>query len=623
VANRRTGAIVINDGSSDYTFDIFPSKEGRSYSLSTRPAEPGDPVTPWRVPLHPWNSGLMPDRLTNKTGYAKGNCDSSVPGLLLPPPLVNALTFTNATTPNKAVELNGYLYVLGGRYLYQINLSSYAVAEDKDFGVGKAGVDICVFNSELIVAMGETEKVWKRTNVASPAAAWTQATNATYAIALGVVGSALWRAESTNKLSYATTTPLTLTNWLPASPNQYTCGDTTYPVHTIIEFGGTPWALKGDGVYQANSRSLFYNQAPQVGRWPHADNGKGAFVAQGCLWVPSAAGLIRIRPGESKVRGPEVVGRPDYRFWTRGGVEINNAIYLLCTDQATSAENTVVVKMEKDADGASGREYVYHEWARLGGSSKGYFITVSTTPTNPTLFCGYGNDGKYIKLGRGGGRDPDDANYAFGTATVVESGVLLAGDDLTGSVLTGVDVVCDFSAAGETLSVAYKVDGGSYSDMLDTQEGGGSAAITTTNYESKTRYAPPNTTGQFFEIKLTGALTSATGTNRPEIREAYAFGHSITKMTDIVSVALVADSRTRRGMSRAEIVRKFRSWFGAGTVLTVELPEYEIGRTTRFRVVGVDDTPADSEVTKETATNTGRLTVALARVDYANAWATA
>jgi len=55
----------------------------------------------------------------------------------------------------------------------------------------------------------------------------------------------------------------------------------------------------------------------------------------------------------------------------------------------------------------------------------------------------------------------------------------------------------------------------------------------------------------------------------------------------------------------------------------VELPEYEIGRTTRFRVVGVDDAPADSEVTKETATNTGRLTVALARVDYANAWATA
>ena len=141
---------------------------------------------------------------------------------------------------------------------------------DKDFGSGNAGVTMAVFNNQLIVGMGESVKIWQR----DTSAVWTQATDSTFAIALGVVGNKLWRAESINKLSNCITAPQTLASWTPASPNQYAVGDTTYGVHTIIDYGGVPWVLKDDGAYAPDTNSQFFNQAPQMANWPHSDNGK-------------------------------------------------------------------------------------------------------------------------------------------------------------------------------------------------------------------------------------------------------------------------------------------------------------------------------------------------------------
>lgn len=626
MAVNRSG-IKITDGSTSYRFSLSPTgRGGRGLTIQTRAWEPGDPQQAWRVPLHPWDAGLNSDRLNARPrSYAKGNCDASNPGLLLPPPKVNSVTMANAVTPTKEVEFNSLKFFVSGRYMYYFNPADGTVTQDKDFGVGKAAVDAAVFNNELIVAMGETEKIYKRTTGGT----WTQATDATYAIALGVVGSQLWRAESTNKLSSCTTTPLTLANWTPAAGTQYSVGDSTWPVHSIVDYGGAQWVFKADGVYAPNASSVFKNQCPQLKRWPDANNGKGAWVGQGALWVPSASGLFRIRVGESKKHGPEVTLRPSYRFWVRGGVEFGDCMYLLVTDEAASG-NTAIIKMQRDIDGVSGREYIYHEWAQLDGTTKGYFIGVTTAGTNPQLVCGYGNDIRYIKLGRGGGRDTDDGNYEFGTATTLETGVILPGPDLgVVSVLQGVTTVLDFSAAGETLSVAYKTDGtGAYADLLTTSEGGGTAVISsTTDFQAVTRYAPSTAVGQFFEFKFTGALTSASGTNRPEIREAWAFGYSRPKVTDTVSLAIHAGPGTAaingipNGQSQEETVRLFRNWMESSTVLTVEIPEYEQGRTTRFLVTNVEVTEQEATIGQQHPTTASRVLVALTRLDFAGAFA--
>ena len=626
MAANRAGGITVVDGSTRYRFALSPTgKGGRGIAIQSRAWEPGDAQQAWRVPLHPWDAGLNSDRLTNKRAYAKANADTSYNGLLLPPPLHTAVTLTNAVLPDKTVEFNSLMFLRSGRYAYYFDPSANTATEDEDLTVGKAITDLEVFNGELVVAMGETEKLYTR----ATSGTYTQATDATYATALGVVGARLWRSETTNRLSSCTTAPRTLASWTPAGSSAYSVGDSTYAINTIIDYGGVPWVGKADGMYSPDPASRFINQTPQLRRNPHTDNCKGSFVAQGYLFVPSAAGLIRIKPGQSKIIGPELVGRPGYRFWIRGGVEFGGVIWLLCTDEG-AVDNTFICKMVRDDEGLSGREYRFYEWCRLGATTKGYFIGVTSKGTNPELIVGFGNNMKYIKLGRGGGRDIDDANYAYGTATELETGKVMPGPDLgVVSILQGVTTVLDFSAAGETLSVSYKVDGdGAYADLLNTQEGGGTAAISsTTNFQAVTRYAPTTAAGQFFEFKFTGALTSATGTGRPEILEAWAFGYSRPKVTDVISLAIHAGPGTAgvngipNGQSAEETIRLFRNWLESSTVLTCEIPEYEQGRTTRFLVTGVEVAEQTATVGQQHETTTSRVMVALTRVDLAGAYA--
>jgi hypothetical protein len=708
--DNRTALMVSDDnGANFHTFTIAPTgRGGRGLVIMQRPWEPGDPQKPFRIPLHPWMGGLRRDRLKQlvgvlawrreSAGYAKGNLDAfSVPGIVLPPPLLNSLTFTNATLPNQAVFFDGVLYVLGGRYVYAID-SSYSVTEDKDFGSGKAGLQMTVFNKELVVAMGETEKLWTRSlgayragtanaavttdnttltdtrlsltvnayvgatvtcnsktmvvtsntatvftgaswsggsnpgngNAWSVTGTWTQASDATYAIAVGTVGNAMWRAESTNLLSNCITAPRTLTSYAPTTAaSKYRVGDTTYPVLNITDFGGIPWVGKADGLYAPDNEAKFRNQCPQLASYPHADNTKGIFLGQGALWCPSASGLLRVRSGESVKLGPEITLRPDYRFWVRGGVEWAGALYIVVNDQS-AVEKTFVCRMERDAEGLTPNEYRYHEFVRAAGTDVGYFIGMLPNAANPSVVFGYGNNGKYFKLGRGGGADTDDPNYAFGTETILETGLVTPAEDSSmRSCLLGVETLCDFSAAGETLTIQYAVDEGStYYDLTATSEYTGGATIALTDgYETIRRYAPPGTIGQFYKFKFTGALTSATGTDRPEIREAWAFGYLRPRMTDQISVAIVADGGigtignrdTDPGYKKLDLWRK---WGDEGTVLVVKLNDYEEGRVTRFIVNGVKALDVDTSLGTGGGLSTSyQVQVELVRTDFAAEYA--
>ena len=574
-----SGIRVTDENSNKWDFPLMPTDRGGvGLVIEPRPWEPGDPLRRWRIPLHPFIGGLNVDRLNgNPTTYATGTVDATYPNLLLFSPHVYSLTMANGDTPVKDIDFDNLKFFIGGRYAYYLDPTTNALTEDKDFGASKSAVDAAVFNNELIVAMGESEKIWKRSigvntsgtadaavtttnttladtrlaltvnayigatvtcnaktmvvtsntattftgaswsgggnpgngNAWSVAGTWTQASDATYAIALGVVGSYLWRAHDTNQVDNCSTTPLTLANWLPADPNEYTVGDSTYAVNRILDYGGIAWVFKGDGVYAPDPQSRFKNQAPQLARTPHADNGKGAFVAQGSLWAPSSSGLFQIRTGRSRKRGPELTFRPNYRFWVRGGVEYGDYIYLLVTDESATG-STFICKMTPDSGGITGRDYIYQEWARLDGTSKGYFIGITTAGTNPELVAGYGATGvRYIKLGRGGGRDVDDPNYHFDTFLSLETGEMMPGSDLSElSTLVGVDILCDFSRTNDTLTLSYRWDPKrgteSYTNLLDEAESGsGTAAITGTNgWDRVSRYAAANNTGRFLGVQF-------------------------------------------------------------------------------------------------------------------------
>lgn len=576
----------IKDGAREYHWDIHSHQVGSDVRLQP------NRTYPFRSRLFPLTGGLNADRLSaNPDTYAKANGDASYPNLFVPPPKHTSITLTNGNSPFLILEFNSLLFIIGGRYVYTIDPTAHTANLDKDLGVGKAATWADVYQNELIVSMGESEHQWKR----NTAGTWAQSADV-FSIATGLVDSKFWRAASTNKLNNCITGPNTLANYVPASPNEYTVGDTTCSVNCIIDYQGGVWVGKADGMYAADPTGVFHNQTPQLHAWQHADNCKGSFVAQGSLWVPSAAGLLQVTQGASIDNGPEIVARPDYRFWVRGGVEHSGNIYLLCTDQAAS-EETVILKMVRVAK----NQYVYHEWCRLGDTTKGYAIAITTVSTVPEMYVTHGNNAEYVSLALGGGRDIDDTLHVYGTASVLETGRIspsggegsLAPVDLgLEFLLEGVEVVCKLRT-GDSITAAYRIDNQSYTNLLDNAESGsGVAAITgpTTDYQSVIRYAPANTSGQFLEVKLTCVNAAGSGTNRPEIIDAYAFGYLRPKPTNLLLTTLVLDGTTWSGqgtsgqLSAMDAHTLIDHWQNEAIELELQLEDYQENKTTRFIV---------------------------------------
>jgi len=566
-----SGFRVTDPSSNIYDFHILKASQGAlGYTLETRPWEPGDPAQRWRIPLHPWIGGLNEDRLyPSPRTYAKANADATYPNMLLFPPLINNATGANLNAPVKLVVFDSKIFAIGGRYVYMFDPSTNTLSEDEDLGSGVSAVDAVPFNNELVVACGESTKIFTRATNGT----YTQATDNTFAIALGVVGSQLWRAEETNEISFCNSSPRTLANWSPADGSEYTAGDETFAVHTIIDYGGIPWVLKGDGAYAPDPQSRFKNQTPQIKRTPNVDNGKGSFVAQGALWIPAVDGLYRIKPGKSHKRGPEVTFRPSYRFRVRGGVEHGEFIYLLVTDSGGVGQ-TFICKMSAESYNEDlGHEYIYQEWARLGSTDLGYAIGVTTAGTSPKLCFTTGTDDfNWIDLGRGGGRDADDGLYRYGTAMSLETGALLvAADASVENTLVGVDTLLDYSRTNESLSVAYRWDDvtdGSYTNLLNEAESGdGTAPITgTTTYDKVSRYAAASNSGHLLEVKFTGTAAFGGTANAAVSTTDTTLTDTRISLTTNAAVGLVVtcDGKTLTVTSNTSDTFTGSAWSGGG-----------------------------------------------------------
>jgi len=121
---------------------------------------------------------------------------------------------------------------------------------------------------------------------------------------LAIVGGDLWRAKG-YKLSQLTinTSPGTDANWGTEIP----VGRPTWPVNMILDLGGSPLVLKGDGVFRYNpapSAAVFDPLTPFID--PHKDNGKGGGMdGRGRIYYPTADGHILVLSfGAQSQQGP-------------------------------------------------------------------------------------------------------------------------------------------------------------------------------------------------------------------------------------------------------------------------------------------------------------------------------
>lgn len=653
--------LEIVDGDSRYAFAIAPQEDGgKRYTLQFQPWEPNDGVLPWRTALHPWKGGLGPNRirptvtfggdLANRPSmiYTKANADASQASYLAPPALARHLdvpseitysmfntteeleysvrpygTVTYMGAVNTGVKFylavrnfNGRSYLAGGQHLYSVN-SNYELNEVKDFGVGKTVTDMVAFNNELVIAMGESEQIWTM----SPAEEFTQSTEGVFAEHLGKEGFRLWRSIG-HLLSNCIEDPLTLTSWVPTSGSEYKCGDSTYNVTGLIEAYGVIAAFKPDGVYFPNQETEFLNQTPQLSVYPHQDNGRGAFIAWGFLFVPSIVGLIRVDLGESFVVGPELSQRPDFRFKITAGIEWNRSVYLLCSDTVGESE-TFICKMMRGEPEVEDATYIYHEWQRLGDTEEGNVLTVYTGGTNPIMLSTHGKHVHYTILGRGGGPDIEDPNYEFGPEMEIESGKMILNSDLGMEVdIEGVKLV-GRQVQGNSLRVSYDEDEkGFFTEMLSSHDGSGIAPIHDHGRFAAIRYARPNTVCNIVNIKISGELLPGTlSADRTEIDEAWLFGAAHPETVDILTIGVFTDRGTRvrglqQGRDSEQTIDLFKELYETKKVFEAVLPGYNSEGSFRARIVDLEESNVAMQWSGRSQITSSVLKVVLRRTDF-------
>lgn len=581
-------SLVLNDEGTEYEFPLTVTTDGqRALRWNAVPWEAQYGARSWRIPLHPWTGGIFRDRIRTRTTYGKaqqadlGNYGEAVPG-----PEENQITLTSSTTaPVKMVNFNNELFILCTDDVYRIQ-SDGTITQDKDLATDYSGggTDMVVFNGELIVAMGESVKIAKR----NTSGTWAQASDNVFAVNLAVVGDRLWRSHDTCQLDSCTTTPLTLSNW---STDNFTVGDSTFTTDAMVEYGGVLCVKKANGVFMGDDEGRFHNQAPQLESQQEATGPQSLFTAGSYLWTCGKFGLLRMAPGEAIFVGPDLTQMEDMRFDIKAGLEYKGAIYLVCQDLGAESLDFIckMVPIRRDIEADTPLDYIYHHYTTMGTDCAALGVLLSST--NPRLYVGRGSNASFYVLGRGAGQDITDANYKFGTSSVLEVGVFTPTRDMAQlSTLVGVTTVLIIPSTNDTCTVAASKDDQAFVNLLNTQEGGGSAAITTTSsdWAAATRYASASSPvqGRFFNVRLTMATDAArTPSTVWRVREVYAFGYSHPLQTDRFQIGIYAGSSLRQRANPAldpdDLVQHFRRWRTLGSVLTVEIPEYREGVTIR------------------------------------------
>jgi hypothetical protein len=250
--------------------------------------------------------------------YYAINADASVHPAVKGP---NVSTLTPATTDAtngivKFYELGGTLYALAGRYaLYRSSDVSWPVS--KDFGSGKAGLDVEVFGSNAgstvyaFVAMGDADNFWSHDGTTTTTT-WTQHASLT-ALAFVKAGREFYRASSVNTLAKvdSNTDPLTAANW--TANEAFRVGDQQGTINRLaLTARGELVVLKTDGVFILDGSGQDFQLYSQMGFAPASSNGKSYGLFLDDLYVTYTEGTYRILPDfRLDPIGPERLGAND------------------------------------------------------------------------------------------------------------------------------------------------------------------------------------------------------------------------------------------------------------------------------------------------------------------------
>lgn len=224
------------------------------------------------------------------------NADLSVPGIWMQGPEIIQVTpgTTDATNGGTHFfEIASGLYALVGRYcLKRQDDTNWVVS--KDFGAGKAAVDVAVFSTNATgttyayVAMGDSEYFYRFDGTT-----WTQH-GSLYARAFMMVGREFYRAHDTNNLAKVDVDaePWTAGNWT-SWVNRI--GDKAYGItRLVVTATGQLIIVKPDGLYTIDGAGEDTPLFPFLRLAADSNNGKGYGAFLNELYIPFRQALWRL-----------------------------------------------------------------------------------------------------------------------------------------------------------------------------------------------------------------------------------------------------------------------------------------------------------------------------------------
>lgn len=163
-------------------------------------------------------------------------------------------------------------------------------------------------------------------------------------------------------------------------------GENAQAITNVLALGETPYVVKTDGLFRASrSGSAQLEQPwPRPSETPDLDNGRGAAVWRGALWLPLTDGLSRFAPGGLAPVGPETLVDNDSPVRGRITACAGDANYLYA---ALRSEQGVTYLMCHDAERGA-----WHPLADLGRRECRHMWISDIPGPNPRLYFGLGGD---------------------------------------------------------------------------------------------------------------------------------------------------------------------------------------------------------------------------------------
>lgn len=357
-------------------------------------------------------------------------------------------SFTGLTTAlTKIVVASTGTFAIGGRYLYKLTGTVWAVS--RDAGAGEAFTDLIEYNNGtsvfLIGAQGDADDLSYSTNGGST---WSAAAGMQFTY-LTVRGSSstvpvLWGVTAAGLLKSSTN--------VTAFSNVDRVAGTGGTVNALMTANNLIWVFRTDGVsyYDGTSTQAFLPLPGLV----NALNGTNPYMwIDGKIYVGYGSRLIAIDPVAFTF---ETVFLPQHP-------ELNGTITAISGDTIhlyyalkNSDGNTYVMKQNPSLGDP-------HTWAYLGANNCTALVVLAAGgphSTNPVLAGSYGTGGLYFVLPRVGLSPLLDSAYLFDTA-----GGTLYGPWVDGGALSIPDslhatrIVAESLSGSRTATVSYGTDG--------------------------------------------------------------------------------------------------------------------------------------------------------------------